>query len=534
MEKIRKYIENIKNFFNIGDIKAILFTLTIILALVIICQSSEVQASSTYTPVEYIQSNEGTEYIDTGIIPTTDTVVEIKMHDNGSVIAYERAFGVDGQFGIMRHGSNTTKWKAECGGSYDASSPFPLWVGYDTIIKMGKNIIEISDNEPVSYSRTPNTDKTIYIFHGNGTDQGGTFKLYYFKIWDNENLIRDFIPVLDSNNIPCLFDNITQELYYNQGSGSITAGEVIEDNTTNEIILELNVSTTEITQNFVTIYTQTFSEEFRNTHKCYYSYSNNEDGTKKWYLTDVSSNGYYYTYALENGTYIFRIEDLNGNTLHTASLTITNISSITDNQDNSVISPFLSVEPTSGGQVRIKTQTFSQELINNYRCFWWTSGESIDNKKEALPNKISDNNYYFSTVTNENNTFYFVLYDIEKNKYSEIVSLTVDVQTVLTDPTYGAKKTMSELLKQKFGVFFNFTDYMKEFWNIVTADNPEPPNFEFTMPEFLGGGSFNIFNIEIFDKYRQYVHYILAGFIYFYYIKKMTKVIPAMISDIAN
>ena len=43
--------------------------------------------------------------------------------------------------------------------------------------------------------------------------------MYYYQIYDNNVLVRDFIPVLDFNNTPCMYDKVSNTYYYNQGSG---------------------------------------------------------------------------------------------------------------------------------------------------------------------------------------------------------------------------------------------------------------------------------------------------------------------------
>lgn len=43
-------------------------------------------------------------------------------------------------------------------------------------------------------------------------------KIYYAKFWKNGVLTRDFIPVLDWNMTPCMYDKVTEQLFYNQGS----------------------------------------------------------------------------------------------------------------------------------------------------------------------------------------------------------------------------------------------------------------------------------------------------------------------------
>ena len=58
--------------------------------------------------------------------------------------------------------------------------------------------------------------------------QTSSYKLYNFKIYENDTLIRDFIPVkniLNDNKI-CLYDKVEGKFYYNAGSGEFIAGGV--------------------------------------------------------------------------------------------------------------------------------------------------------------------------------------------------------------------------------------------------------------------------------------------------------------------
>lgn len=69
----------------------------------------------------------------------------------------------------------------------------------------------------------------LYLFANNNRGQAegnGSYRLYDMKIKDTDTEIRDFQPVLDSNNIPCLLDKIKNKFYYNQGTGSFTYGGV--------------------------------------------------------------------------------------------------------------------------------------------------------------------------------------------------------------------------------------------------------------------------------------------------------------------
>lgn len=64
---------------------------------------------------------------------------------------------------------------------------------------------------------------SMYLF---GLNHGGNIdarlfdgKIYYFKIYEDNTLVRNFIPVLDENNVACLFDKVEGKFYYNQGTG---------------------------------------------------------------------------------------------------------------------------------------------------------------------------------------------------------------------------------------------------------------------------------------------------------------------------
>ena len=51
-------------------------------------------------------------------------------------------------------------------------------------------------------------------------------KLYHAKIILKETLIRDFIPLLNNDGIPCLLDTIEGKFYYNSGYGNFKYKEI--------------------------------------------------------------------------------------------------------------------------------------------------------------------------------------------------------------------------------------------------------------------------------------------------------------------
>ena len=73
-------------------------------------------------------------------------------------------------------------------------------------------------------------DSNLYLFACKKADTIDTFyigRFYYCKIYDNGVLVRDFIPVKDSNEVVCLYDKVEGKFYYNDGQGDFSAGPEI-------------------------------------------------------------------------------------------------------------------------------------------------------------------------------------------------------------------------------------------------------------------------------------------------------------------
>ena len=91
-----------------------------------------------------------------------------------------------------------------------------------------KNII---GDTVVNYTTTENftTTENLYLFSKFTTSMNykDKVKLYYFKMYNGESLTLDLIPVLDQNNIPCMYDKVSDQFFYNQGTD--TFGYEIEE-----------------------------------------------------------------------------------------------------------------------------------------------------------------------------------------------------------------------------------------------------------------------------------------------------------------
>lgn len=193
---------------------------------------------TTYKELAYLEST-GTQYIDTGYIPTAKTSFDL--------------FGVDMDYttGMIRFGSRVDTTKENYCFTTIASSDFRFTYGtgpnttsiqyiYSTH-KLAKKVsfdastkictITFNDDTTESssaFTTTPPTSaaQSIYLFafNNSGTAVYGTSKQSGLKIYEDGVLVRDYIPVLDFNNTPAMYDKVNNVLRYNQGTGQFNYG----------------------------------------------------------------------------------------------------------------------------------------------------------------------------------------------------------------------------------------------------------------------------------------------------------------------
>ena len=185
------------------------------------------------TKLEYLEST-GTQYIDT----------EIAAQDNLTVIITFQTLSVD-------------LWQVVAGSNYSLS----MYVKNNNIAVAGNvvsNWVPSSNNIfknvefgtrtfPNRYFKYNNDERTqnrsrepgykLFLFGLNDnnslfsktgvySDQPVPFRgrIYVVSMLLNNILVRDYIPVLDKNNRPCLFDKVSKTCFYNQGTGEFLYG----------------------------------------------------------------------------------------------------------------------------------------------------------------------------------------------------------------------------------------------------------------------------------------------------------------------
>jgi len=194
--------------------------------------NTKVQLFGKYTELEYIE-NSGTQFIDTGFIPNQDSGIEIKFSSSnyannkcivfGSGVSYNsRSFELytwDGKFQFNYNASQVNLTTNPATNIIIETSQMKQKVVY-------KDVSDIAATGTQS-SQTFTCPYTLYLMalHRATLGVAENMKIYSCRIYDNNTLVRDFIPAKrNSDNVLGLYDIVEHKFYTNSGTGTFTSG----------------------------------------------------------------------------------------------------------------------------------------------------------------------------------------------------------------------------------------------------------------------------------------------------------------------
>lgn len=189
-----------------------------------------------YTELEYIE-NSGTQYINTGFKPNQNTRVVLKV--SGAPRTKEQVL-----FGARTNMNTATdNFMFLATGSQDYRTDFynskvsiPTSFDFSGKYTIDKNKEKTYLDGVLAATNTIGTfscNYSIFLFTGNtggtaGTPKSGTV-IYYCKIYDNDVLVRDFIPCKNPSGVIGLYDLVNNQFYQNAGTGTFISGpEIIQ------------------------------------------------------------------------------------------------------------------------------------------------------------------------------------------------------------------------------------------------------------------------------------------------------------------
>lgn len=200
---------------------------------------------SGYQQVEYIEGT-GTQFIDSRLtLSVNNYAIEIDFWLQSKIYSGSDGFifgcygGSDARLNYvikLNSGGNKQKLQAGLGqgltmfsGTADTSNRHTYKVDMKNL-KVYYDNASISKTSSGSYSRGTNASAKIGIMCG-GNSTGGWYsdctkgKLYNCKIWQNDELIRDYYPCYrKTDNEPGLYDIITDTFLPNAGTGTFGVG----------------------------------------------------------------------------------------------------------------------------------------------------------------------------------------------------------------------------------------------------------------------------------------------------------------------
>ena len=194
-----------------------------------------------YTPIEYIEST-GTQWIDTGIYANGGTIIEAKIAPGGNNGSYTCQVGSIGyssvnpdytrnMIGCSANLLSFQKGRTFSGETYLITDNTPLVLYMDTRGNnfAGKvNDVSLNVNPGSVMQILSSQSNTIKLGYSDYSQTVKPQKNYYLKLWDSNNtLVRDLIPVLDSNGVACMYDKVSHQFFYNAGTGDFIAGPAI-------------------------------------------------------------------------------------------------------------------------------------------------------------------------------------------------------------------------------------------------------------------------------------------------------------------
>ena len=168
-----------------------------------------------YRECEYLEST-GTQYIDTGYTPNDATEVVCVWRGSASGRLYGIYDKTHGFTAILGSNGGSAGWVY---GSQTANLYFNWSTTYTT--RQNSDGVYVNGVLEAEYAAADFTSPgSMYLFAQAGRTPLFTGRIFECSISDDGTLVRDFVPALDSDGTPCLYDLVTATPFYNAGTGT--------------------------------------------------------------------------------------------------------------------------------------------------------------------------------------------------------------------------------------------------------------------------------------------------------------------------
>lgn len=174
-----------------------------------------------YQMLEYIKGTSyvtGSNYFKTGIYPTNKTTLEMKYAFYKNYNNYSNLYASSRQFLAQSTTADDTRvvalWNGELIGNMSSFNNFNAHV-----IKQDKNVMYFDGSVVQTCTNTEWQDENELLLFGCPGGQDASAILYYCKIWEDDMLIRDFVPCYrKSDGLIGILDKVECKFYENAGT----------------------------------------------------------------------------------------------------------------------------------------------------------------------------------------------------------------------------------------------------------------------------------------------------------------------------
>lgn len=177
---------------------------------------------SGYTELEYIEST-GTQYIDTGVEISEKTGLSFDYQQNNDTVGCICGCDLDWLSSGIIIVNNIISF-----GSSSSNSNLGLNDGIKHNISLTNAVFK--KDEEIIFTGDGNFNSNgisfcIFSLNRNGTMQEySTIKIWFFKIYNDNILVRNYVPCKNSVGIVGFYDLVSGSFFGNSGTGSFIAG----------------------------------------------------------------------------------------------------------------------------------------------------------------------------------------------------------------------------------------------------------------------------------------------------------------------
>ena len=181
-----------------------------------------------YRQVEYILSS-GTQFIDTEFYPNSNTRIVLEFNASNAVCVFG-AYDTGGAKGCGLQNVSNKCYQYYGSSSGASSTAFKL--NARMVVDWNKNVLIVDGTTArTATASTFTCSYPLYVFALNHMGAYATgyssMMLYHCQIYDNGTIVRDFVPCIDPSDVVGMYDTVNDRFYTNAGSGSFTAGPVV-------------------------------------------------------------------------------------------------------------------------------------------------------------------------------------------------------------------------------------------------------------------------------------------------------------------